>query len=78
MATLYVVFALNAPDEDVWKVLGTYTAASADAAKKAAAVEHGAGTYSAATARSWKPATFKVEQTTKVTLASAPEEVPGA
>jgi hypothetical protein len=50
---------LAEPDE--WVVVGKYTAASADAAKQAAAIEHGPGCYSATPARGWHPKTYAVE-----------------
>lgn len=44
-----------------WWIIDTLAAASADAAIRSVAVKHGAGTYSAAPARSWQPRTVKVE-----------------
>jgi hypothetical protein len=66
MATTYLVFKqqphVDSDEPDVWVTLQkTFTAASADAAKQAAAIEHGAGTYSATPARGWQPRTYAVE-----------------
>ena len=59
--TSYIVFQLTASEATEWSQTGSYTAASADAAIRAAGVEHGAGTYAATPARSWQPRTVKVE-----------------
>jgi hypothetical protein len=60
-ATAYIVFVQDASGTvGAWHEVGSYSAASADAAKQAAAVEHGDGTYSAAPARSWVPRKLKV------------------
>jgi hypothetical protein len=66
MATKYIVFKYEPPavtgePSVTWNEIGPYTAASADAAKKAAAVDHGDGTYSSTTAKSWKPLPLKVQ-----------------
>lgn len=61
--TAYLVFVQDEArqaSEVAWRTIGTYTAASADAAKQAAAVEHGDGTYSATPARGWVPRKLKV------------------
>jgi len=58
----YRVFA-QSPDatvEGVWIDVGVYEASSDDAAKQAAAVAHGDGTYSAAPERSWQPSAYTV------------------
>lgn len=61
-ATAYIVFKeQNEPEPRAWAVVGTYTTATADAAKQAAALEHGDGTYAATPARSWQPTPFKVQ-----------------
>lgn len=66
-ATEYLVFqwrkdtTTTDPQAGVWMEVGTYTAASADAAKNAAALDSGDGTYAATPARSWQPSAFKVQ-----------------
>jgi hypothetical protein len=66
--TVYEVLAR--PDEGNafnWTQLGSYTAVTADDAKKQAAKanEEGFKTFVAVPARSWKPSTRTVEQVTK-------------
>jgi hypothetical protein len=64
--TTYVV--LKAGEGDHWKVIGVYDNASAHAAVRDAAEEHGAGDYVAVPARSWKPVKATLEKTTVVKL----------
>ena len=59
-ATAYIVFVLEPTQDDTWEVVGTYTTGTADAAKQAAAIEHGDGTYSATPLRGWVPRKLKV------------------
>jgi len=59
--TSYLVFQLTASEDTEWSQIVIYTAASADAAIRAAGIEHGPGTYAATPARSWKPRIVKVE-----------------
>ena len=61
MASTYLVFQLTASEDTEWSQIDTYIGASADAAIRAAGIEHGPGTYAATPARSWKPRIVKVE-----------------
>lgn len=69
--TKYIVLrAHDAPDvaqEAVWEPIGSVLASSPRRAI-VAQVAGEAGIYLAVPARSWKPMTVKVEQTTKVTI----------
>jgi hypothetical protein len=60
--TAYIVLAEVDAQEKTWVEVGTYVRASADAAKQAAALEHGDGRYSATPARGWTPRKLKVAQ----------------
>jgi hypothetical protein len=60
-ATEYIVFRLVDASADSWEIVKKYTASSADAAIRQAALEAVPGTYAAAPARSWQPRTVKVE-----------------
>lgn len=51
--------------------VGTQDAANAKAAVRAASDKHGAGTYVAVPASSWKPQKVTVEQTTVTTVGDA-------
>jgi hypothetical protein len=61
MASTYLVFQLTASEDTEWSQIDTYIGASADAAIRAAGIEHGPGTYAATPARSWTPRIVKVE-----------------